>query len=183
MKFKVVHFKCLSSVSTCTCTLSRIPTEKVWRIDLRINVHLHVENASAREHGFPRLSGAPKTAEEQDENRPQDAQFSFSRTAAHAPRETERQCLGAKADISLAGVGANSVSPVLHNFRGVLRREQQSRPRQQAHGDATYSVRWFCGDHQPRGCVHTRTIGGPQRGRSRQKNMVKGRARCSRRAR
>ena len=31
-------------------------------------------------------------------------------------------------------------------------------------GDTTKSVRWFCGDHQPRSCVHPRTIGGPHRG-------------------
>ena len=40
----------------------------------------------------------------------------------------------------------------------------QSRPRRQAHGVSRHSVRWCCGDHQPRGCVHPRTIGGPHRG-------------------
>ena len=47
---------------------------------------------------------------------------------------------------------------------------QQSRPRRQAHGDPTCSVRWFCGHHQPRGCVHPRTIGGPHRGPAKKKS-------------
>ena len=85
-------------------------------------------------------------------------QFGSSRTAAHALRETERQCLDAKADISLVDQVANSVPLELHtttgryNFRACLWQWTCNAVGRGGKHTLTRRIQCggFCGDHHPR---------------------------------
>ena len=101
-------------------------------------MHVHVIGISTQINKEALKKKKQVRAGEQDDNRPQDP----CRLSCGKMRDILQMT---HEHVSTVELGH---APVLREQRPDI--EQRSQLRRQAHSDPKYTLRWFCGDHQPR---------------------------------